>query len=97
MIEDKILNELQAIKKLTLLAAKQALTMNDAVLLTGLSKSHLYKLTSGKKIPFYKSCEGGKNNYFDKGELTAWLLQHRYNTTEETESDAAMYVVRGKK
>ena len=95
-MENRILNELSELKKLTLLGAKQALTMTDAALLTGLSKSHLYKLVCGKKIPYYKS-DGGKLTYFDKQELTSWQLQHRVKTTAEIETEAANYIVLGKK
>jgi excisionase family DNA binding protein len=87
-----IKTELQEIKQLTLLGAKTALTMSEAALLTGLSKSHLYKLVCYKKIPHYKS-DGGKLTYFDKGELTAWQLQHRVKTVEELETEAATYCV----
>ncbi|GHT06774.1 hypothetical protein AGMMS49525_15400 [Bacteroidia bacterium] len=95
-MEKTILDELQQIKQLTVLGAKQALTMDDAALLTGLSKSHLYKLVCGKKIPYYKSAGGAKRTYFDKGELTAWLLQHRVKTADELETEAATFVVTGK-
>ena len=95
-MENRILNELLELKKLTLLGAKQALTMTDAALLTGLSKSHLYKLVCGKKIPYYKS-DGGKLTYFDKRELTSWQLQHRVKTVAEIETEAANYIVLGKK
>jgi excisionase family DNA binding protein len=94
-MEEKIFNELQTIKQLTLLGAKQALTMSEAALLTGLSKSHLYKLVCYKKIPHYKS-QGGKLTYFDKGELTAWQLQYRIKTVDEIEQEAATYCVAGK-
>jgi excisionase family DNA binding protein len=67
-MEQKILNELQELKNLTVLGAKQALTMKDAALLTSLSMSHIYKLVSKKAIPYYKS-QGGKLTYFDKSEL----------------------------
>ncbi|MDR2824353.1 MAG: helix-turn-helix domain-containing protein [Prevotellaceae bacterium] len=96
MSELDIKNELQEIKQLTLLGAKQALTMNEAALLTGLSKSHLYKLVCYKKIPHYKS-DGGKLTYFDKGELTAWQLKHRVKTADELETEAATYCVTGKR
>jgi excisionase family DNA binding protein len=95
-MEQRILSEIQELKGLTLLGAKQALTMSDAALLTGLSKSHLYKLVCAKKIPYYKS-QGGKLTYFDKGELNGWLLQHRIKTVDETETEAANYIVSGKK
>ena len=95
-METQILNELQELKKLTLLGVKKALTMSDCSLLTGLSKSHLYKLVCAKKIPYYKS-DGGKLTYFDKQEIEAWLLQHRVKTTDEIEVEAANYIVSGKK
>ena len=95
-METKILNELQELKKLTLLGVKKALTMNDCALLTGLSKSHIYKLVMNKKIPYWKS-DGGKLTYFDKQEIEAWLLQHRMKTTDEIETEAANYVVAGRR
>ncbi|MBX3164249.1 MAG: helix-turn-helix domain-containing protein [Bacteroidetes bacterium] len=95
-MENQILNELQELKKLTVLSAKQALTMSEAAILTGLSKSHLYKKVMLKEIPYYKS-DGGKITYFDKSELTAWCLKHRVKTNAEIEAEAATYVVTGKK
>ena len=93
----EIKNELAEIRKLTVLAAKRALTMSDCALLTGLSKSHLYKLVSVKKsIPHYKS-EGGKLTYFDKSEVEAWMLQHRVKTADELNTEATNYVVTGKR
>jgi excisionase family DNA binding protein len=96
MSEDKILNELEKIKQLTMLGVKQALTMSDTALLTGMSKSHLYKMVCYKKIPFYKS-EGGKITYFNKDEVTAWMLQHRVKTVSELETEAVNYIVTGKR
>jgi len=93
---DNILKELQEIKNLTLLGAKQALTMNDAALFTGLSKSHLYKLVCFRDIPFYKS-SGGKLTYFDRDELNRWMLHRRTKTNEEVEAEALKYAVTGKK
>jgi excisionase family DNA binding protein len=94
-MENMILSELQEIKQLTLLGVKQALTMSDASLLTGLSKSHLYKLVCYKKIPHYKS-QGGKLTYFDKDELNGWMLQRRVKTSDELETEAISYTVTGK-
>lgn len=55
MTENKeIMQKLDEIKALTLLAAKDMLTMDDAVLYTGLGKSYLYVLTCKNKIPYYK-------------------------------------------
>ena len=79
---DEVLKELQELKQLAVLGAKTALTMNDVVLLTGLSKSHLYKLVWSKKIPYYKS-DGGKMTYFNKQEIEDWLLAYRVPTEDE--------------
>lgn len=79
--ETKIMQQLAEIKALTLLAAKEMLTMDDAVLYTGLGKSHLYVLTCKKKIPFYKP--NGKNIYFKKSELNDWLQRNRVASEEE--------------
>ena len=95
-MEAKILNELQELKNITLLGVEKALTMGDCSLFTGLSKSHLYKLVMNKKIPYWKS-DGGKMTYFDKQEIEAWLLQHRVKTTAEIETEAANYVVLGRR
>lgn len=95
MGELDIKKEFEELKKLTLLGAKKALTMTDAALLTGLSKSHLYKLVCAKEIPYYKS-QGGKLTYFDKSELEAWLLKHRVPTHQEIDQQATTYVVTGR-
>ncbi|MBR3434581.1 MAG: helix-turn-helix domain-containing protein [Bacteroidales bacterium] len=84
--------KLERIEQLTLLAAKDALTMDDAAAYTGLSKSYLYRLVCEKKIPYYKSA-GGKQTYFKKSELCDWLLKHRVSTTEEAQESAAAYCV----
>jgi len=94
-MEEKVLSELQEIKRLTLLGAKRVLTMNDLSLLTGLSKSYLYKKVSDRKLPHWKS-EGGKLTYFEKSEVEAWMLKHRIKTTDELAEAAANYVT-GKK
>ena len=49
-----ILKKLEAIERNSLLAAKNVLTLDDVVYLTGMSKSYLYKLTCTKEIPFYR-------------------------------------------
>jgi excisionase family DNA binding protein len=79
----------------SLLAAKNVLTLEDVALLTGLSKSYLYKLTCAKQIPYYRP--NGKQIYFDRGEVEAWMKQNRVNTRQEAEQQAAMYVAGHKK
>ena len=94
-MHDIILSKLEAIERNTLLASKNVLTIDDAALLTGMSKSHLYKLTCSKQIPYYRP--NGKLVYFDRQELEGWLKQNRVNTTAEAEQAALTYVLRNKK
>ena len=89
---DILVRELLELKKITLLSAKKVLTMSDCALLTGLSKSHIYKMCSKKLIPHWKS-DGGKFTYFSKDEVEAWQLQHRVKTSSELETEAANHIV----
>ena len=96
MDTDIILAELHKLQNMTLLAAKEALTMDDASALSGLSKSYLYKMVSRRQIPFYKSQSGNKVTYFSREDLTRWLLHHRIKTNDEMATEAVTYVVTGK-
>lgn len=50
----EISKQLDRIERYSMLAAKNVLVLDDVVILTGLSKSHLYKLTCTHQIPHYK-------------------------------------------
>lgn len=93
-MEEKVLDQLSRIERYSLLAAKNVLCFDDVALLTGLSKSHLYKLTCSHNIPHYKP--NGKQIYFDRLEIEAWLKQNRVATTQEIELQATNYVVTGR-
>ena len=51
--------------------SKEFLTFKEAAWYLGVSKSHLYHLTSEGKIPHYKPT--GKMLYFNRSELVQWL------------------------
>lgn len=89
MEEKKIL----FLKKMILVALKPVLTMDEATIFTGLSKSYLYKLTCRKRIPYYKN-KGMKGIYFKREELEAWMTQERVATQEEIEQEAIRYTVK---
>ena len=93
-MEEKILEQLNRIEKYTLLSAKNVLSLDDVSVLTGLSKSHLYKLTCRHQIPHYKP--NGKQVYFDRGEVENWMKQNRVATEQEIEEKAATYVAIGR-
>lgn len=90
-----LMARLSSIEKLSLLAAKKVLLLDDVALLTGLSRSHLYKLTCKHEIPFYKP--NGKQMYFDRGEVEAWMKQGRVATKNEIEERGVTYCTTGRK
>ena len=86
--------QLKEIKSL-LLSQKTVLNFDEVAAYSGLSKSYLYKLTSGGGIPCYKP--NGKQIYFSKPEIDTWLLSNRKATNDEIEVKAATIVTLGKK
>ena len=83
--------QIAKIERYTLLAAKNVLTADDVVLLTGLKKSYLYKLTMARQIPYYKP--NGKNIFFDRAEIEQWQKQNRVATDLECEQSAIKYAL----
>lgn len=73
------------------LHSKNVLSFEEASRFLNLSKSYLYKLTSGNLIPHYKP--QGKVLYFEKTELEAWLRQNPIRTQAQTEAEAQKYVL----
>lgn len=71
--------------------ASKPLSLTEAAVYLGVSKSHLYQLTSRMLIGHYKPT--GKKIYFDKRDLDAYLLRHRRASATEVEEAAASHIV----
>lgn len=69
---------------------KQVFSFEEASKFLNLSKSYLYKLTSGGLIPHYKP--QGKMLYFEKAELEEWLRRNPVRSQQEVKDMAATYV-----
>ena len=82
-------NQLGRVERLAAINAKAILDLDEAVLFTGFSKGHLYRLTSERQIPHYKK---NRKLYFRKSELEAWLLEEKVLTNAELDSRAATYI-----
>lgn len=89
----EISKQLDRIERYSMLAAKNVLVLDDVVILTGLSKSHLYKLTCTHQIPHYKP--NGKLIYFDRAEIELWMKQNRVATESEVDQKAVNYISTG--
>ena len=74
-----------------LFLTKNVLSFDEVSTFLNLSKSYLYKLTSGNLIPHYKP--QGKMLYFEKSELEAWLHQNPVKTKTQIEQEAQKYVL----
>jgi excisionase family DNA binding protein len=71
---------------------KEVLTSDEAAKYMGISKSYLYKLTMGQKIPHYKPT--GKMCYFNRLELENWLQSNRVSTSDEIDQKAQAYCMK---
>lgn len=68
-------------RQIRLNGGKELLTIDDAALVLGISKSHLYKLTSQRIIPHFKP--SGKMILFKRSELLEWVDNGRVLTETE--------------
>ena len=93
-MNEEIKERFDRLERLSIMAAKNVLTIGEAALLLGLSKNYIYHLTMKKKIPYYKP-NNAKMVYFDKNELEAWALTNRRGTAAEAEQKAAAYCAGG--
>jgi len=74
--------------------SKTVLNLDEVCTLTGLSKSHIYKLTCYGKIPFYKK---SKHLFFDRVEIQNWQKSNRGFNSDEVNKEASTYVTLNKK
>lgn len=75
-----------------LLLQKEIFTISEVCSYTGFEKSYIYKLTSTRKIPHFKS-PGGKNVFFKRDEINDWLTQIRVKTVDEINSEVKMVTI----
>ena len=69
---------------------KEILSLKEASIYLGQSKSSLYKLTSKREIPFY--VPNGKMIYFKRQELDEWIFNGKVESTDEVEEDIEKYL-----
>ncbi len=87
---DEIKQELVQIRQGDSSLNKQILNFEETTKYLNVSHSHLYKLTSQKKIPHYKP--NGKRIYFDKKMLEDWLRNNYQYTQDDIEKEARDYI-----
>ena len=80
--------KLDRIGELALIGAKTVLDLNEAALFTGFSTAHLYRLTSGRQIPFFRK---NRKLYFKKTDLENWMTETPCASLKDINSQAATY------
>ena len=59
---------------------KEILTFKEACIYAGISRSTMYKMTSAKKIPHYKTV----GLFFERADLDNWIRSHRIEASNNT-------------
>ncbi len=88
----EIIKKLERIEELLTVQKTKPYTFDEASNYLGISKSYLYKLTSGGKIPYYKPF--GKKIYFDKAKLDEWVYRNPIKSNAEIDKEAAKYLAK---
>jgi excisionase family DNA binding protein len=91
---EKILMKLQGVNSLDvggISTENEIMNLGQLANYIDLSKSTIYKHTSTRNIPFYKS---SKRIYFKKLEIDAWLTKNRISTIDEIEVQATNYIIK---
>ena len=74
------------------LLKKEVLNFNETARYLDVSHSHLYKMTSGGKIPFHKP--NNKKLYFSRTELDKWLMSNKHFSQDEIDQEANEYLIK---
>lgn len=72
--------------KTAVCSMKEVLTLSEAAIYLGITKSALYKLTHFNEISYYKP--NGKICYFERSELKKWQLRNKMLSKAEVAANA---------
>ena len=79
-LKQLIETKFQELEKKLLISQKRVLSTEETAQYLGVSKGHLYQLTSKGEIPFSRPTVNGKPSryiYFDRLALDEWLLSNK--------------------
>lgn len=86
--------EIEKLLQQQILLDKNILNMEEACVFLGITRNHLYKLTSARKIPHSKP--GGKKLFFKKNDLYNWAMGNQVCTQAEIDKEAINQVLNNK-
>ncbi len=94
-MDSLILTKLESIEQMLIeqnMLKKEVLNFNETARYLDVSHSHLYKLTSGGKIPFHKP--NNKKLYFSRAKLDIWLMSNKHFSQDEIDQEANEYLIK---
>jgi excisionase family DNA binding protein len=86
--EQDIIKRLERIEKMTLLASKNVLTLEETAIVTGYTVNYLRQLIAQREIPHYKR---GNRLFFNRDEIEDWMMAERIPSRGEYEALAIGY------
>lgn len=92
MTNNDLHNIVTELKEYLKQSIKGVLTMDEASQYLGISKQHLYRLTSARAIPHSKP--SGKLIYFAKADLERWAMRNKIASNDEATTIAANYLIK---
>jgi len=75
----------------TILNTPEILNISEVAEYLSMAKSSVYKMTSERSIPHFKT---GKKLLFKRSELDEWIKQYKIKTRREIEIEADEYLIR---
>lgn len=82
---DNIIKRITVLENI-LFTGKEVLTLEEAAIFMGISRSTLYKMTHTNALPFYRP--NGKLIYFEKSVLLEWMRTNQVASKEQIEATA---------
>jgi excisionase family DNA binding protein len=89
----EIIERMERLERLLLIAGKAVLTTEETALFLGISRGHLLHMTAAREVPHYRK---GNKCYFRKSELEAWMTESKIETEKEIQAEAATYCIVGR-
>jgi excisionase family DNA binding protein len=88
MTLEDIAERIDRLERMTVLATKNVLDINDVADLTGYTVKYLRLLISKREIPHYRR---GNRLYFSRDEVEGWMMGERIPTKDEINIKAMGY------
>ena len=88
MTDAELIERLERIERMTLLASKNVLDINDVSSLTGYTVKYLRLLIANREIPHYRR---GNRLFFNRDEIEEWMMDVRIPTKDEINIQAVGY------